>query len=57
MAGGDQVVDIFTVNSLDVVEKLAGEFNLQGSGALVVSNRTSVLVSDSSRYMLPLLLA
>ena len=43
MAGGDQVVDIFTVNSSDVVEKLAGEFNLQGSGALVVSNRTSVL--------------
>ena len=25
------------------MEKLAGEFNLQGSGALVVSNRTSVL--------------
>ena len=43
MAGGDQVVDIFSVNSADVVEKLVGEFNQQGGGALVVSQRTSVL--------------
>lgn len=43
MAGGSQVIDMFTVNSADIVEKLVGEFNLQGEGALLVSKRTSVL--------------
>ena len=41
--GGDRVVDYFSIKESKLLEKLIGEFNEQGDGALMVNGRTSVL--------------
>ena len=37
------VTDFFSVNAPEVIERLVGEFNTQGDGALVVNTRTNLI--------------
>ena len=41
-AGGDRVVDYFSVNNTKLVERIIGDFNQYGDGSLMVHARTSV---------------